>query len=287
LHKDVISMLVIAGVVLAAVSTFFLQDILKLFGATEAVMPYAIDYTGIIAIGLPFAMFSTGFNSIIRADGNPKFAMLAMLSGALLNTILDPLFIFGFGMGVKGAASVYGSEIPLSVFGIVTKVNQIMLSVLLGIAVGAQPILGFNYGAGKMKRVKETVKTALIAGALVAFTGLICFEFFPRQITNLFGSGDALYHEFAVMYFRIFLAGCVLNAIQIVYTIFFQAIGKPSQAGILSLSRQIIFYIPSLFIIPMVFGVKGAIYAGPIADILAFILTVILMKSQWKKMSAE
>ncbi len=356
---NAISMLVIAGVVLAAISVFFLTDILRLFGATEAVMPYAIDYTGIIAIGLPFAMFSTGFNSIIRADGNPKYAMIAMLVGAVLNTVLDPIFIFGLGLGVKGAAyatvigqivstvlavcylkkfnqitfsskllklngriamttlsfgisslitqmsiavvaictnnvltkygamSVYGSEIPLSIFGIVTKVNQIMLSVLLGIAVGAQPILGFNYGAGQLKRVKETVKTALIAGSVIAAAGFVCFEFFPKQITSLFGSGDALYQEFAVMYFRIFLAGCMLNAIQIICTIFFQAIGKPMQSGILSLSRQIIFYIPGLYILPHFFGVKGAIYAGPLADILSFILTVILMKSQWKKMSAE
>lgn len=355
---NAVTMLFIAGVTLALIASIFLKIILTMFGATEAVMPYAIDYTRIIAIGLPVAMFSTGFNSIIRGDGNPKYAMIAMLCGALINTILDPLFIFTFGMGVKGAAyatvigqlastilallylkkfnnikfkfkllkldwkickttlafgissfitqaaiavvaiatnnvltkygsmSIYGGEIPLSIFGIVTKVNQIMLSVLLGIAVGAQPILGFNYGAKKIKRVKETVKIALIGAIVVSGIGLVCFIFFPQQIVSIFGAGDALYNEFGVMYFRIFLSGCILNAIQIVCTIFFQAIGKPMQAGILSLSRQIIFYLPALFILPTIMGVKGAIYAGPVADILAFILTVILMTIKWKQMNS-
>lgn len=355
---NAITMLVISGVILALIASIFLEPILVMFGATEAVMPYAIDYTKIIAIGLPVAMFSTGFNSIIRGDGNPKYAMIAMLSGALINTVLDPLFIFTFGMGVKGAAyatilgqlvssiiailylrkfnnikfkfkflklnwrickttltfgissfitqaaiaivaistnnvltkygatSIYGSEIPLSIFGIVTKVNQIMLSVLLGIAVGAQPILGFNYGAKKIERVKETVKIALIGAIIISGIGLVCFIFFPKQIVEIFGTGDALYNEFGVMYFRIFLSGCILNAVQIVCTIFFQAIGNPAQAGILSLSRQIVFYLPALFILPTMMGVKGALYAGPLADILAFILTIILMSVKWKQMSS-
>ncbi|MDA3733556.1 MATE family efflux transporter [Niameybacter massiliensis] len=355
---NAITMFAASGIVLALISSLFLKQILGMFGATEAVMPYAMDYTRIIAIGLPVAMFSTGFNSIIRGDGNPKFAMISMLCGALINTVLDPIFIFTFDMGVKGAAyatiigqlvstilgilyikkfnnikfkfkflkpnfnickttltygissfitqaaiaivaiatnnvltkygaaSVYGSEIPLSIFGIVTKVNQIMLSVLLGIAVGAQPILGFNYGAKKMGRVKETVKIALTGAVIVSTLGLICFEFFPQQIVNLFGAGDAMYNEFGVMYFRIFLAGCILNAIQIVCIIFFQAIGQPMQSGILSLSRQIIFYLPGLFILPIVMGIKGAIYAAPIADILAFILAMILMSMKWKQINA-
>lgn len=355
---NAITMFATSGIVLALISSLFLKQILGMFGATEAVMPYAMDYTRIIAIGLPVAMFSAGFNSIIRGDGNPKFAMISMLCGALINTVLDPIFIFTLDMGVKGAAyatiigqlvstilgilyikkfnnikfklkflkpnfrickttltygissfitqaaiaivaiatnnvltkygaaSVYGSEIPLSIFGIVTKVNQIMLSVLLGIAVGAQPILGFNYGAKKMDRVKETVKIALTGAVIVSALGLICFEFFPQQIVNLFGAGDAMYNEFGVMYFRIFLAGCILNAIQIVCVIFFQAIGQPMQSGILSLSRQIIFYLPGLFILPIVIGIKGAIYAAPIADILAFILAMILMSMKWKQINA-
>ena len=354
---NAITMFMVAGIALAVIAVIFLEPILTLFGATEAVMPYAVDYTKIIAMGLPLAMFSTGFNSIIRGDGNPKFAMLAMLAGALINTVLDPLFIFGFGMGVKGAAyatvigqlvsaglavmylgrcnnikfkmsflkldwsictrtlvfgisslitqvaiaivsiatnnvltkygaaSIYGSEIPLAIFGIVTKVNQIMLSVLLGIAVGSQPILGFNYGARNMGRVKETVKIAFGGAIIVAIIGLIAFQCFPAQIVNLFGSGDELYNAFGVMYFRIFLAGCILNAFQIVCIIFFQAIGQPMQSGILSLSRQIVFYIPTLFILPMFVGVKGAIYAAPIADILAFVLAVVFLTKKWKQMN--
>lgn len=355
---NAITMFAVAGVVLATITIIFLKPLLIMLGGTESVMPYAIDYTKIIAIGLPVAMFSTGFNSIIRADGNPKFAMISMLCGALINTVLDPIFIFVFDMGVKGAAyatvigqlvstilailyigkfnnikfkikflkpnfkickttliygissfitqaaiaivaiatnnvlikygqlSIYGSEIPLSIFGIVTKVNQILLSIVLGIAVGAQPILGFNYGAGKIQRVKETVKSALVGAIFVSAIGLIGFEVFPQKIVNLFGAGDAVYNEFGVMYFRIFLAGCILNAVQIVCIIFFQAIGEPKQSGILSLSRQIIFYLPALFILPMIMGIKGAIYAAPIADLLAFVLTIVLIKIKWKQMSA-
>lgn len=356
---NVVSMLVIAGIVLAVVSNLFLKDILVMFGATDAIMPYAVSYTRIIAISLPFAVFGTGFNSIIRADGNPKFAMISMLSGALINTILDPIFIFMFKMGVEGAAlatmigqivsalcgflylkkfhhitftmkslrlkwniakttllygisslitqvsiaivaictnniltkygalSVYGKEIPLSVFGIVTKVNQIVLSIFLGIAVGAQPIYGFNYGAGKLERVKETYKVAFGGAVIISLIGVFFFEVFPQQIIRIFGAGDALYNEFAVMYFRIFLVFCTLNAVQIVCTIFFQAVGQSTHAAILSLSRQIIFYLPFLFILPRFFGIKGALYAGPIADVLAFILSAILMLRKWKQMNDE
>lgn len=356
---NVVCMLTIAGVVLAVISIIFLDQILVMFGATEAVMPFAVGYTRIVAMGLPFAVFGVGFNSVIRADGNPKFAMIAMLSGAVLNTILDPIFIFVFEMGVEGAAiatiigqivtalmgviyikkfnnvtitmksfkmkwsickktltfgisslitqasiaivaictnnvltkygavSVYGKEIPLSVFGIVTKVNQIVLSIFLGIAVGAQPIYGFNYGAGKLERVKETYKAALKGAIIVSLIGLFFFEVFPQQITNLFGAGDVLYNEFAVMYFRIFLVFCTMGAVQIVCTIFFQAVGLSGHAAILSLSRQIIFYLPALFILPKFLGVKGALYAGPVADLLAFILSVTLMTMKWKKMNRE
>lgn len=356
---NVVSMLAIAGICLAVVSSIFLKDILVMFGATDAIMPYATGYTRIIAIGLPFAVFGTGFNSIIRADGNPKFAMISMLSGALLNTILDPIFIFVFKMGVEGAAiatiigqivttglgifylgkfnnitftlkslkvkwnickttllygisslitqasiavvaictnniltkygatSIYGKEIPLSVFGIVTKVNQIVLSIFLGIAVGAQPIYGFNYGAGKLERVKETYKIALTGAIIVSLIGVFFFEVFPQQIINIFGAGDVLYNEFAVMYFRIFLVFCTLNAVQIVCTIFFQAVGQSGHAAMLSLSRQIIFYLPFLFILPRFIGIKGALYAGPIADLLAFLLSVAFMLRKWKQMNHE
>ncbi|MGL4335704.1 MAG: MATE family efflux transporter [Turicibacter sp.] len=355
---NVVSMLVIFGVIMAGFSVIFLEPILIKFGATEAVMPYALEYTKIIAMGLPFAIFSTGFNAIIRSDGNPKYSMITMLSGALINTILDPIFIFGFDMGVAGAAyatiigqftstliaiayfkkfrsikfnmkslklnlnickttlafgvsslitqlsiavvaictnnvltqygaqSIYGSEIPLSVFGIVTKVNQIMLSVLLGIAIGAQPILGFNYGAKNFSRVKQTFRYTIIGAIIISLIGLLFFEFFPQQIINIFGAGDELYNEFGVMYFRIFLLFCTFTGIQIVCTIFFQAVGKPMQSAMLSLSRQIVFYLPFLFILPMFIGIKGALVAGPIADALAFILTIFLMRKKWKQLNA-
>lgn len=344
------------GVLFLILGIVFREGLLKVFGVTEASYEYAKDYITIIALGMPFFILTNSLNSMIRADGSPKFAMIIMLVGAILNIILDPIAIFALHMGVKGAAiatvigqvvsgvvsilyipkfksialtkesmklefktvkkicslgvssfitqiavtvviivinqtltkygaeSKYGSDIPLSALGIVMKVNQIVNSIAIGLAAGAQPIIGFNYGAKKYERVLETYGFAVKVGLAVTFVGTIIFQLFPQAIINLFGQEDELYNEFAKMSFRIFLLFVMLNSFQIMSGIFFQAIGNPVKAAILSLSRQIVFLVPALLILPRFFGVNGTLYAGPTADCLAFILALTLVTREVKKL---
>ena len=344
-----IVMLGIIGVFFFVMSLALMVPLLNLFGATSNVLPYAIEYTQIIIIGLPFVIMSTGLNSAIRADGSPKLAMISMLSGAIINTILDPVFIFVFHWGVAGAAwatiigqivgffiavfylrhfknielkkkyfklswnsirhvlslglssfitqmaitvvvvvmnnqlayygamSAYGSDIPLSALGIVMKVNSIILSFFIGLAVGSQPIIGFNYGAKKYDRVKKCYLIAVGISLVIGVIGFCIFQFAPQSVINLFGQENDLYNNFALMSFRIFLFCCILNAFQVVSSIFFQAIGKPVRATVLSLSRQILFLIPAMLILPIFFGLEGILYAGPAADSLAFVLALVFI----------
>lgn len=325
------------------------RPLLEIFGATGQVMDYAMDYSTIIIIGLPFVMITTAFNSIIRADGSPKYAMVSMLSGAIINTILDPIFIFVLDLSVKGAAyatvigqlcgflitvsyfkrfksinfhlnllkikfsvckrvlslglssfftqvamvfvivilnnalkdygamSEFGSEIPLAAHGIVMKVNQIIMSIIIGISVGSQPIIGYNYGARNYDRAAKTYFTAIKIVTCFTVVGSLIFFFTPDTIIQLFGQEEELYNVFARKCFRIFLAFIVLNGIQISTGIFFQAIGKPLKAAIISLSRQVVFFIPSALILPRIFGLDGCLYAGPVSDFSAFTLSLILI----------
>lgn len=354
---NAIVMAAIASAVILGITLVFMNQIVTLFGATDKLRPYALDYGYIIAIGLPFMIISTALNSIIRADGSPRFAMMSMLLGAVINTILDPIFIFPLQMGVKGAAlatilgqiasftvsvvyltrfrsfqidkhcmrlnkkacekvlslgissfitqlsitivmgvtnnlltkygakSVYGSEIPLTAMGIVMKVNQIMISILVGIAAGSQPIIGYNYGAGNYARVKRTFFIATGAAEAVTVIAFIAFQFFPMSIVALFGSEEGLYNEFAGMCFRIFLLFCILNGFQTVASIYLQAIGKPVRAAVVSLSRQIIFLVPAASILPIFIGVKGILWAGPVADGLAFVLALVFILFEMKQLS--
>lgn len=356
---NAVAMVTIAGILMLVVSLMFLNPILTVFGATDKLRPYALDYGYIIAIGLPFTMISTALNSMIRADGNPKFAMFSMLLGAVLNTILDPVFIFLFHMGVQGAAiatvlgqvasfvvsavyltrfktfrfdasalkldgricgsvlslgvssfitqisitivmavtnnllaaygagSIYGSEIPITAMGIVMKVNQIMISILVGIAAGAQPILGYNYGARNLARVKKTFALAIAAAEVVAVVALLIFQCFPMAVVSLFGSEEGLYNEFAVLCFRIFLLLCPLNGFQTVAAIYLQAVGKPMKAAIVSLSRQIIFLVPAAIILPIFLGVTGVLWSGPVADGLAFVLSLAFIAGEMRQLREE
>ncbi len=352
-----IIMIIISSLVFCAITLLFLPQFLDLFGCTEALRPYALEYGGIIAMGLPFVMIGTSLNSIIRTDGSPKYSMVSMLTGAILNTILDPIFIFVFDMGVEGAAiatilsqfvtfilnilyirkfktiklskqdlkpkfrvcrrilalgissfitqmsfvlliaiqnnllgkygaeSKYGAEIPITVVGIVMKINQILTSIILGIAVGAQPIFGYNYGAKKYDRVKKALRIVLTAGVSISTIAFILFQIIPDKLISLFGSGDKLYIEFACMTFKTYLLLCICNGIQIPSGIFFQAIGKSSKSAILSLSRQILLLIPSMFILSSIIGIKGLLWAGPVADALAFLLAIILLIFEVKNLS--
>ena len=347
---------ILISIVFFVVILALLPQLLNLFGCTEALRPYALDYGFIIATGLPFMMVGTTLNSIIRADGSPKYSMVSMVSGALLNTILDPIFIFVFNMGVKGAAiativsqvltfilnicyikrfksvkldekdfklngkavgkllslgissfitqmsivfvmavennmlkkcganSDFGSEIPITVLGIVMKISQILNSIILGIAVGAQPIIGYNYGAGKNDRVKETLKKVLGLSIIVSTIAFILFQTIPDKLIAIFGSGDEKYIEFACLAFRTYLMLCIFNGVQIPSGIFFQAIGKSVISAILSVSRQIVLLIPAMIILGNIFGVHGVLSAGPIADGIAFMIALILIIREVRKL---
>ncbi len=356
---NAVTLVTIVSILLTLVFVMWIDPILTLFGATDVLRPFALDYGFIIGLGLPFMMISAAINSMIRANGSPKCAMFSMVIGALINVILDPIFIFVFHMGVKGAAiatvigqvasfivsvvymprfksvhleavsfrlngkacgnivtfglssfitqfaitivmaltnnllaqygaaSVYGAEIPLTATGIVMKVNQIMIAILLGIATGAQPIIGFNYGAKNYKRVKKALEIALVASEVVSVIAFFIFQFAPMSVVSLFGSEEGLYNEFAVMAFRVFLLLCPLTGFQTITAVYLQAVGKPVKSAILSLARQIIFFVPAALILPAFMGVTGVLWTGPVADGLAFILSVALLLHERNHLQQE
>ncbi len=346
----------IVSILFCAITLIFLPQLLKLFGCTENLKSYALAYGSIIAIGLPFSMVGTTLNSIIRADGSPKYSMVTMVTGAVLNTILDPIFIFVLHKGVEGAAiatvisqiltfilniayvkrfksikitkdclklkanvckkiamlgissfitqmsivcvmtaennllgkygaeSKFGAEIPITVLGIVMKINQILNSIIIGIAAGSQPILGYNYGARKFDRVKQTLKIVLGSSVVISTIAFVLFQTIPDKLILIFGSGDENYMEFACLAFRTYLLLCIFNGVQIPSGIFFQAIGKSTKSAILSLSRQIVILIPAMIILSHIFGIMGVLVAGPVADGLAFILATILLIKENKNL---
>ena len=187
-------------------------------------------------------------------------------------------------LAVYGAASVYGSEIPLTAMGIVMKVNQIMLSILVGIAIGAQPVIGFNYGCKNFHRVKRAFEVAIAAAEIIAIIAFFIFQFAPMSVVSIFGFEEGLYNEFAVKCFRIFLMLCPLNSFQTVAAIYLQAIGKPIKSAVVTLSRQIVFLVPVALLLPKAMGVVGVLWAGPTADTLAFILALAMIVYEMKKL---
>lgn len=184
-----------------------------------------------------------------------------------------------------GSVSKFGADIPITVLGIVMKISQILNSIIIGIAVGSQPIIGYNYGARKFDRVKKTLKYVLSLSVTVSVTAFILFQTIPDKLIGIFGSGDELYNEFACLTFRTFLLLTICNGVQIVTGIFFQAMGKPTKSAFLTLSRQILFFVPSAFILTKMFGIMGLLYAGPVGDGLAFVIAVILLTIQMKELN--
>ncbi|MCI8271429.1 MAG: MATE family efflux transporter [Erysipelotrichaceae bacterium] len=356
---NAISLLALSGVILCVVVVIFLKPLLIFFGATSDILDYAMTYTRITAFGMPLLIFSNGLGSIIRADGSPKYSMFSMLAGAIINTILDPLFIFGFHMGIAGAAwatiigqfisclfslyyiknfqhirltksdmrldlsyvksiaalgaancfnqlamtivqivmnntlkyygglSIYGAEIPLACAGIIAKVNMIFMSFIIGISQGTQPIIGFNYGAKNYRRVQDTYKLAVMIATVISIISFAVFQLFPRQIISVFGEGSEEYFIFSQRYFHIFLFFTFLNGIQPVTSNFFTSIGKSIKGVFLSLTRQIIFLLPLLVALPMIMGIDGVMYAGPVADGAAFLLAVIFIVKEMRLLHAK
>lgn len=351
-HKSVGNAVVLTVIVsILMVILFYVgkEGILTTFGATENNISYAREYFDYIVIGIPFYMFANMLNSVIRADGSPKFAMFSTLAGCIINIILDPVAIFVLGWGMKGAAlatitgqivtallavyylfhtktfkfqkssfvltgrllgkilplgissfltqlsiviimgvmnntlvtygalSKYGADIPLTVVGIVMKVFQIVISVVVGIAAGSQPIVGYNYGAGKYDRVKQIYKTMMIVEGIVGLIALICFEFFPIQITSIFGSEDGLYNEFAILSFRIYMCSIILCCVQKATSIFLQSIGKPMMSMALSLLRDFVLSVPLIILLPRALGVTGTLYSAPIADVITIFVVIAMM----------
>lgn len=183
-----------------------------------------------------------------------------------------------------GALSIYGSEIPLATSGIVIKINAILTSVIVGISQGAQPIISFNYGAGQYARVRGTYSLAIRISLAVSAVGFATFQIFPRQIVSLFGTGDQLYFEFGVRFMRCYLLMVMINCVQLLSSNFFAAIGKPVRRILLSLTRQVFFLVPLLLILPLFLGMDGILYAAPVADFIAFVTSVVVIRKELRSL---
>ena len=348
------------GIIITILYLIFLEPLCKLFGASEAILPYAKDYGRIITYGLPFCAVCAGGASIIRADGNPKFNMIGLFAGTIINVVLDPIFIFVFHWGVKGAAfatilgqfanavlniyyfskkmrnvslnrfvfrksisyiprvsklgissfitqmalvvamatrnnvlvtygakSKYGSDIPVTTLGITMKTFTIIMSIVLGLSAGAQPIFGYNYGSGKYDRVKKTFKLVAVLSTIICTVAFFLAQLKPMAIISIFGSESDLYNEFAIKCMKIYLMLIPTVGIQIMSGIFFQALGYPVQASILSLSKQIIFQLPVTILLPVFMGVEGVLWAGPVSDVLAFTTMIVMFVIYWKKIFSK
>lgn len=351
---NTISLAFIFSIILTIIVKVFVKKIMYMFGSTEEVLSYAIKYSSITSTGfLPF-IFSSMMSHIIRADGSPRYSMMSVLSGAIANTILDPIFIFYFKMGIAGAAlatiigqfisfaltfkyifkmknitlnkesfllkinnvikiftlglsggfnqlammavqitmnnvlsyygnqSIYGGNIPLAVSGIIIKINMIIMAFIIGTGQGSQPIIGFNYGARNYKRVIDIYKLSVFITTMMAIIASILFQLFPRQIVSMFGDGSELYFSFAEEYMRIYMLFMVVNGVQPVTGSFFTSIGKAFKGAFIAMTRQIIFLLPLIIILPKIFGIDGVMYAGPIADAMALIVTILFITKEIK-----
>ena len=351
-----ITMLLGLGAILFIGTELFLDPMLKCFGSPDNVLPLAKQYVSITAIGFPFLIITIGGGHLIRADGSPKMTMICNLSGAIINIVLDALFVLVLRWGMVGAAlatiigqifsaflalnylrhyrtvtiekkhlrpqtvylkrimalgmascfnqiammtvqicmnnllkhygslSQYGEAIPIACAGIVMKVGQLYFSIVIGLSQGSQPIESFNYGARQYKRVKAAYRYAVIAGGTVSVIAFVIFQLFPHQLLALFGNGSKEYFEFGSFYFRIFMLMAWANFMQPISSTFFTSIGKANKGTFLSLTRQIIFLLPLMFFLPTIFGIKGILYAAPIADGMAFVTAVVMVWSEMRAM---
>lgn len=342
------TMLILIGLFITIFGNAFAKPILNSLGASQQTLGYAMEYVRIILFGTVFNIIAFGMNNLIRAEGNPKISMYTMLLGAILNTILDPIFIFTFNMGIKGgaiatviaqfasatwvliyyfkgnsflkikkenlkvkigilkricaigmapfsmqlAASVvsiisnralktHGGDLAIGAMTAIGSIVMIFLMPIFGINQGAQPIVGFNYGANSIKRVKQTLKYAIIAATTICIIGFLSVEIFPDKIIKLFNDDTELV-DIGVKGIRIYLAMLPLIGFQIVSSNFFQAIGRAKISMVLSMTRQVIFLIPLMIILPRIFGLNGVWFAGATSDLLATIVTFIFIVREMK-----
>lgn len=346
---------IIISIILSVLCLIFSEKLMNLFGASIHTQDMAKDYFVIIASFFVFYLLTAVMNSVIRADGSPKYAMIAMLVGAITNIILDPLFIFVFDWGIEGAAwatiigqimsfvmcliyfrkpktfvlnlksfkidfkilkkmislgtatfitqisisvvylvsnmilskygelSIYGKDVVISVFSIQTKVYTIVHSIVTGIVLGAQPIFGYNYGAGNLDRVKKTYLIVLISTIMIGGIATLIFQLWPEAIINIFGEGSDLYYTFSKQMFRIYLSLMTITCLIKITAVFFQSIGKAVYATISSLIRDIVCFVPLVLILSKKLeevsageGIKGILYAAPIADFISIFVILFL-----------
>lgn len=364
-HKCVgngIAATLIISSVLVIICEVFAVPLMSVFGASEQTMDMAVEYFRIVAAFFPFYLLLNVMNSMIRADGSPAYAMCAMLTGAIINIILDPVFIFGLKWGIAGAAwataigqvasflmcavyffkprtfvlsrrsflpdkavlkntvslgaatfvtqisivvlslvcnmtlfhygglSEYGPDIPISVFSIQTKVYTVVCNIVTGIVLGGQPIFGYNYGAGRMDRVRRTYKIVLLSTLVVGVVSTLVIQICPEIVIGIFGSGDALYMEFAVKTFRIYLSLMTATCLTKMTAVFFQSIGKSVHAVVASLARDILCFTPLAIVLPALLeaqtagsGINGILYAAPIADLVALVVILGLTVSFFRR----
>ena len=349
-----------ASIVLMAVFFPLRTQLLTLFGASENSMGMAIEYFNIILVFFPVYMLSNMINAVVRADGSPAWSMASMLIGAIINIILDPVFIFGLHWGMKGAAlatvigqfvsfvisflylfhtktfkltkksfipdyraftgamklgassfitqmtiviislvcnimlakygsmSHYGADIPIAIIGIESKVFTVVINLVVGIVLGCQPIIGYNMGAKNYDRVKKLYKSILLCTVVIGIISTLLFELAPQAVVGIFGTPTNIpnpedYWVFAEKTFRIFLSLVTFTCIIKMTSIFFQAVGKPVQAVISSMIRDIVCLIPLILLLPKFFGIEGILFAAPISDLIAVIvaaaLTIAFMQS--------
>ncbi len=352
---NAITTMVGAGMLLCIVVQLYLTPMLSFFGSPKDVLPFAETYTGITAIGFPFLIIGTGGGHLMRADGSPRMTMICNITGAVINTVLDYLFVGVFDWEMAGAAwatvigqfvsamlvfnyftrfktvklslkhlvlkgrvigkvlslgtapcsnqlammvvqivlnnslkyyggqSDFGESIPIACVGIISKVCMVFFSFVIGISQGLQPIVSFNYGAENYGRVKKAYKLAIRASFVISMFAFFMFQVFPRQIIRLFGEGSEEYYQFAVRYFKVYMFFICLTFIQPITSNFFTAIGKPVKGVFLSLTRQIIFLIPLILILPRFMGLDGILYAGPIADFAAISTATIMAVLEFKR----
>lgn len=359
---------IVSSLILTALYLFFADAILAMFGGTVNAETYhhSQEYFFYISLGIPFYMFGQAMNPIIRADGNPRFAMVSTLAGAIINIILDPIFIFGLRWGMMGAAvatvigqvatailsfwyllhmriirpgagdyriagalctrmltlgmtsflsqislvaamaainnmirkygaldPVFGQEqyaqIPMAVVGIVMKFFQIVISIVVGMAAGCIPIVGFNMGAGKSLRVKALFTSLLISEAVVGAVALVLVEVFPHQLIALFGAANesSYYTDFALRSFRIYLCMIILACVNKACFIFLQAMGKAAESTALSMVREVVFGVGFALLLPVFFGLNGVLYSMPLSDILTFIIAAYLIVKTYHQLSKD
>ena len=354
--------------VLTAIYLVFADGIIAMFGGTvnEETFRHAQEYFFYITLGIPFYMFGQAMNPVIRADGSPRFAMVSTLAGAVINIILDPIFIFACKWGMMGAAvatvigqvatallavwyllhmkvirpaktdfalsgsvcgrmltlgitsflsqislvaamaainnmlrkygaldAVFGqaqyAQIPMAVVGIVMKFFQIVISIVVGMAAGCIPIVGYNMGAGKTLRVRDLFTRLLVAEALVGAAALVLAEGFPRQLIAIFGAANesSYYTAFAVKAFRTYLCMMILACVNKACFIFLQAVGKALASTLLSMFREVVFGVGFALLLPVFFGLDGVLYSMPVSDILTFVISAIIIMKTYRELNVE